>query len=97
MVRLDPVAANDADFAYMWIDPAPGVEPLIANADAFLTDFNLSDWDAFSFDARNPMKIDEIRVGATFDDVVVAVPEPASILMAITGLVGVYGIRRRRA
>jgi hypothetical protein len=38
--------------------------------------------------------IDEIRVGTTYADVT-PIPEPASILLLVSGLVGAYKLRRR--
>ena len=41
------------------------------------------------------LSIDELRIGTTFDDVVVAVPEPASLLLV--GLGGLAMLSRRKS
>jgi len=92
VMRID---YNDgAEDVYLWVNPDPGTEPLIANADASETgqDFTF-DWIEVS--ARNDITgvVDEIRIGTEFADMSI-VPEPTS-LTASLALIGLGLLRRR--
>lgn len=96
VVRFDFLAGNDTFRLY--VNPTPGgTEPSVA--DATKTDLDLTSFVGVSIStgAANSWSIDEIRIGNTFADVVVPVPEPGSIALVLTGgLAAVWHARRTR-
>jgi hypothetical protein len=80
----------------MWVDPVNMASTSIVTTDhAFGTNINIT---AFAFRESNAQQgsqlIDNVLVGTTFGDVV-AVPEPSTIMLLCTGLLGLWAIRRR--
>jgi len=83
---------------YIWIDPSTsslgGLDLTTASANGF---YALGDTDTLAsvvIGGPNASVIDEIRVGESYADVT-PIPEPASILLLVSGLVGAYKLRRR--
>jgi hypothetical protein len=102
VVRIDHGAEN-VDVAYMWLNPSLDSEPSLASADISTT----GDWgfnrirpfagnpNATSADVPSEGYFDEIRIGTTWDAVVV--PEPTLLALLGLGAVGAVWRMRRRA
>ncbi len=103
VVRIDHHGdAAMEDDAYLWLDPDPTVEPLIANAyvsvlpgvDAFAEDYSNLDYlrpfvgNESSGRPYGDLVLDEIRIGTTYADMnsTSVVPEPGTIVLLLCGL-----------
>lgn len=84
VVRFDFAAGNDT--FRMYVNPAPGsAEPSVADATKNNLDLGSFVGVSISTGAAATWSVDEIRLGNTFADVVVAVPEPGSLVLMLTG------------
>jgi hypothetical protein len=96
VVRFDFTAGNDT--IRLYVNPTPGgTEPSVA--DATKTDLDLGSFEGVSIStgAAATWSVDEIRIGNTFANVVVPVPEPTSFVLLLTGgLAAVWHRRPRR-
>jgi hypothetical protein len=94
VVRFDFAAGNDTFRLY--VNPAPGgTEPAVADATKSNLDLGSFVGVSMSTGAANTWSIDEIRIGSTFADVVVPVPEPGSIVLTLGGGLALLWRRRR--
>lgn len=106
VVRIDYGADNN-DTAYLFVNPALGVEPDLGSAAAVTNNFD------FAFSRIRPfaggvdtgnnrpyaeLEVDELRIGTSWQDVspfITLVPEPSTLALGSLGLV-VWAMRRRR-
>lgn len=106
VVRIDHIGdVNTPDNAYLFINPNPAVEPLIANADAS----SIGTFDYSGIDHVRPfiggvngeipygeLLLDELRIGTTYADMSGGViPEPTSLAVLGLGALAALGRRRR--
>jgi len=79
---------------YAWLNPDLNTIPDTSTADAHNTHPNLSVVDQIRIAGETGIEFDELRIGTTYSDVA-PVPEPATVLLIGTGLVGLMGFRRK--
>ena len=112
VLRIDHAGdATVSDSAYLWLNPNPLVEPLIANADVTILSGDTNARDLSDLDFIRPfvgnnqtgtnarpfavIVVDEIRLGTTYADMTF-VPEPASCLLLVLGGLALCVRRGRR-
>ena len=88
---------QDANIAMLWIDATVFTDPSILGEDRpdpgdSVTSFALRQSDSSE---NELIRVDGLVLGTTFEDVVSKIPAPASL--ALLGLAGLVGTRRRRA
>lgn len=87
---------QDDNIAELWIDPVSAASTSILGDDKPDPGDNVSQFalrQSFG-DAGETIRVDNIVIGTTFADVLVAVPEPASLLLMLAGLAGLATRRR---
>jgi PEP-CTERM motif len=104
VIRIDHIGDTTVfDNAYMWVNPDPNVEPLIANAAASsIGAFDFSNLDAMrpfvgNLNGASPagqLLLDEVRIGTDYASMS-AVPEPGAVALVTLGGLGLL-LRRRR-
>jgi hypothetical protein len=84
VVRFDFATGNDT--IRLYVNPTPGgTEPSVADATKTNLDLGSFEGVSISTGAANAWSVDEIRIGNSFADVVVPVPEPTSLAFLLTG------------
>lgn len=89
---------NSAGSVTVWLNPSLGEVPDIADGATRTGTTSTAAWSTLYMRGGSNWRgqVDEVRVGTSFFDVV-PVPEPASGLLAVFGIVGALLMRRRRA
>jgi len=102
LMRLDVDASTAADTAYAWFSPSLISEPDTSSAVSFNLQ-DLSGVNAVRFQAGNlnsngtnaVFKVDELRIGHTFADVI-TVPEPSTIILMVLGGLALLVLRPKQ-
>jgi hypothetical protein len=93
VARIDYQAGNDE--VSIWLDPDLDSEPLLANA-AITASVPMPAFSHIALLGNTSSDYDEIRLGTDYASVAARVPEPASVALALSGLVGLLLWRRKR-
>jgi hypothetical protein len=99
--RIDFNANGTSEVVKLYINPTLSAEPGTYTATVNNRDLGtISLWEGFfrGGNLTNTVYIDEIRVGTTWADVAPVVPEPSTIVLLASGLVGLlaYAWRKRK-
>ncbi len=93
-------AVANSDSVSVFIDPAQYGEPVTPSASVSGIDWGVDTLGAitqFTFTgAESATRIDEFRVGTTFNDVTIKSPEPASVVMGGLAVLGLISASRRK-
>jgi hypothetical protein len=105
VLRVDwNAGVTNNEHVYLWVNPALGVEPDILAADISLTTANLNPAGASEVMTRVRIQqggssdnavLDEIRIGTTWNDVSVVVPEPGASALMLVGFAMMGWLRGR--